>query len=533
MKTMIFKKRLLCLVSVLMIAFFISCSNNYTPGRASEERMKRVVKELSSDEYEGRMPGTDGEFLTLLYLEKELKELGLEYPLGRGFRRTVDIMEIQSEPLSKARFFMGDATIEMDIPNQVAINSLCPDTVVNINNSEIVFCGYGIDAPEYGWNDFEGEDLKGKTLMVFVNDPGLFRGDSALFNGDKMTYYGRWTYKYEQAYKLGAAAVLIIHDSKGAGYGFNVPQNSAISKRYIEESDVFHNFAHGWITHDDAKSLLAKRGYDIDSLRKISSYHGFKPIHLGVNFSVTLKNSITKSKSNNIIAKITGRTNPEEAVVICAHWDHFGIGKRIAGDSIYNGAVDNCTAIAWALEIARLFKERGTPERSLILLFPTLEEQGLIGSAAFVKERGYYADSILACLNTDMMVPKGRMKDITLIGYGESKLDDLYSFYAAKQDRYVMADPNPQSGLFFRSDHFPFHKAGIPSLWVYGCFDSRDKGKEWAKQEWDKYVSTIYHTPKDEYISDWDLSGIAEDAELSFEVAWRICNDLTITTLKK
>ena len=509
-------------ILLTLLIFFAGCREaSDSISLVDTEEMKRVTKELSSDQYEGRMPFTKGEELSVNYLAKELRQIGFEPAFGDSYFQNVPMVMITSSVKGDVLFKVNEKTIQLKAPDQIAINS--PQTLerVLINSSKLVFAGFGIDSDEWSWNDYEGLDLKGKTLVVMINDPGLYSDDSSLFKGREMTYFGRWTYKFEEAARKGAEAVLIIHETEGAGYDFNVPRGSTITPRFfIDDNGASKRcLVNGWLSAESAEIIFNELGYDIDSLRLASAKRGFKPFELNAAFSAEISNIIVRNSSTNVAGILRGKIKPEEAVIITAHWDHFGIGEPQNGDSIYNGAVDNGTTMAWAIEIGRMLNISGVePERSVIILFPTAEEQGLIGSEYYAQNPVVSMENTIACLNNDMMVPRGRMRDVTMIGYGYSTLDSLYEVMASKQDRYLLPDPNSHTGLFFRSDHFPFYKRGVPSIWAYGCYDSREHGKEWAKSSWDDFIANVYHRPADNFNPDWDWSGVAEDVSLAYDV---------------
>lgn len=513
-------KKLLVTLSVLYV--LNGCTNNQnTVDLVNVEEMKRVTEVLSSDDFMGRMPFTDGEKLSIDFLANELKAIGFEPAFGDSYFQSVPMVMITSSVQGDVIFNVKGKNVSLKAPDEIAINAPQTSEKVSIKSSKMVFAGFGIDSEEWGWDDFGGIDLTGKTVVVMINDPGLYTGDAELFKGREMTYFGRWTYKYEEAARKGAEAILIIHETEGAGYDFNVPRGSSITPRFfIDDNGATKRCAvNGWISAESARQIFGELGYDVDSLRALSAKRGFKPFEIDATFSAVITNKIVRDSSINVAGILRGSAKAEEGVVITAHWDHFGVGEAQNGDSIYNGAVDNGTTMAWALEIGRMFsKQSARPERSIILLFPTAEEQGLIGSDYYAQNPVISMENTVACLNNDMMVPRGRMKDVTMIGYGYSTLDSLYEAAAAKQERYLLPDPNSHTGLFFRSDHFPFYKRGVPSLWAYGCYDSREFGKEWAKETWDDFITNVYHRPADNYNPAWDWSGVAEDVALAYDI---------------
>ena len=509
-------------VFILMIlSLFISSCEESPAKYISVDDMKRIVMNLSDDSFMGRKPFTEGERLSVEYIARELSDIGFEPAFDGSYYQEVPMIQITSKVNGSAKINVKGEELILNAPDQIAVSSPFPADKIEIKNSKLVFCGFGIVAPEYGWNDYKDIDVKGKTVVVLINDPGLYSQDKSIFKGNEMTYYGRWTYKWEQAAKLGAEGILIIHDELGAGYGFNVPRNSSITSRlFIDNSDILKNSKlTGWLTAESATEIFSKMGYSIEDLRAISLKASFVPFETDASISVNIDNHIEKNSSKNVAGILRGGKSPEEAVIITAHWDHFGVGEKQSGDSIYNGAVDNGTTMAWAFEIGRVInKMRSKPDRSIILLFPTAEEQGLTGSYYYVANPVIPIEKTIACLNNDMLVPRGKMRDVTMIGYGYSTLDTLYEKFAADMDRYLLPDPNSHTGLFFRSDHFPFYKAGVPSIWAMGCFDSREHGKEWAQQSWDYFIKSVYHRPSDNYNQNWDWSGVVEDTELALRV---------------
>ncbi len=513
-------------ISIIPLLFLILLSSCLQQSResVSQDNLIRIVREISDDNFMGRKPFTRGEELSVEYLAKELRTIGFEPAFNGSYFQEVPMIQITSQVTGNVNLKFRNGVIKLNSPDQIAVNSPQPIEKVNIESSELVFCGFGIVAPEYDRNDFKDIGLKGKTAVVLINDPGLYSEDKTIFKGDEMTYYGRWTYKFEQAAKLGATGVLIIHEEKGAGYGFNVPRNSSISsKLFIDNEDISNNALFtGWLSAETAEELFFRAGLDLDKLKREALLPDFIPVNLNASVSLSFTNKIERNVSKNVAGILRGAKIPEEAVVVTAHWDHFGVGEKQNGDSIYNGAVDNGTTIAWALESGRIIsKMKKRADRSLILLFPTAEEQGLTGSYYYVENPVIPISKTIACLNNDMMVPKGRMRDVTMIGYGYSTLDSLYEKLALAQDRYLMPDPDSHTGLFFRSDHHPFFKAGVPSIWAMGCFDSRENGKEWAREMWDHFIKNVYHRPADNFDPDWDWSGVVEDTELAIEaILW-------------
>jgi len=519
--------------SAIALSFLMltSCSREQGFKEASRgidvAQLASYVNVLSSDNFEGRKPFTAGEDKTIGYLEEQFRKIGLEPGINGQYIQPVEMVEILSAVDQPAMVKSQAGERYFRFPDDLAVVSAKLSNLTEINNSELVFAGFGIVAPEYGWNDYKDLDVKGKTVIVLVNDPGLYTGDSTFFKGRVMTYYGRWTYKYEEAARQGAEGILIIHETKGAGYPWAVPRKGALNSNFYlvpGDNDSAQCVFQGWISGPAADSLFADTGLSVDSLRSAATRSSFRGFSLNAGISLTISNHVSYNTSHNVVGKITGTRHPRESIIYTAHWDHFGIGEPENGDSIYNGAVDNGTSLAWMLEIARAFKKLDPgPERTVIFLAPTAEEQGLLGSAWFAAHPELPVEKTLACINNDMMLPEGRMKDVMITGYGQSELDNIVAEVAREQDRYVMPDPNPQTGMFFRSDHFSFVKYGVPAVFARGNCDSREYGREWAKAREKDYIENRYHRPADNYEPEkWDLSGVAEDARLAFEVGYKL-----------
>jgi Zn-dependent M28 family amino/carboxypeptidase len=518
-----------------LIPFFLlasSCSNN-----GPEQGQKVIntsdlayyVKSLGSDEFMGRKPFTPGEKITVDFLADQLKKIGFDPAFDGSYFQKVPMVEISSEIVDNVRITTGKKVISLHSPDNIAITSPRLSGEVNIHESKMVFAGFGIVAPEYNWNDYSGLDVKGKTVVVLINDPGLYTGDTALFKGREMTYYGRWTYKFEEAARQGAEGILIIHETEGAGYQYSIPRKSAISPRlYMQSADSNKTSCAytGWISAESADSLFNILGYNVEELRKAACRKDFKGFDLKSQLSLTIRNKIRFNTSTNVAGVLKGTTRSTECIIYEAHWDHFGIGEKEKGDSIYNGAVDNGTAMAWAMEIGKAFASlKKRPLRSVVILFPTAEEQGLLGSQYYTENPPFPMNKTVACFNNDLMLPIGRMKDVMITGFGQSDLDDMIAEAAALQDRYIIRDPNSQTGMYFRSDHFSFAKKGVPSAFARGNVESREHGREWASKMELDYINNKYHRPADNYEPDkWDLNGIAEDAKLCFSVGCRLAN---------
>ncbi len=480
---------------------------------------------LSHDSLEGRKPFTDGETKTITYLSTEFAKLGLSPGNGDSYFQEVPLVEIDSK--ADGLLLRGPGqSLTLNYLDDFVAGSRRIQAEARVQDSEIVFVGYGIVAPEFGWDDYAGVDVSGKTVVVLVNDPGF--ADSTLFKGRNMTYYGRWTYKYEEASRQGAAAVLIVHDTAPASYGWNVVRSSwGKSKLYLRTTDNNQSrpLAEGWITMEAAQQLVALAGVSPDVLKQ-AGQKGFRPVPLDVTASVTIRNTITQSVSHNVLALWEGTDRKDEYLIYTAHWDHFGIGEAIDGDSIYNGAADNATGTAALLEIAKAFTQApARPLRSILFLAVTSEEQGLLGSEYYATHPVYPVSRTVAAVNIDVLQPFGRMKDIIVVGKGQSELDEYIDDAAQKQDRYTRAEPDPSAGFYFRSDHFNFAKVGIPALYTETGTISREHGEAWGEAQKKAYNENRYHAPSDNYSPDWDLSGSIEDLRLLFDIGYTLGNE--------
>jgi Zn-dependent M28 family amino/carboxypeptidase len=494
------------------------------------------IKVLGSDEFEGRRPGTKGEDTTVQYLESELKKLGLQPGNTDGtYIQKVPLVGITAAPTRPLTISKGGTTLPIKWRDEmVAWTKHVADTA-SIEDSDLIFAGYGVEASEFNWDDFKGVDVKGKTIIVLVNDPAVpdpsdpAKLDPKMFGGEAMTYYGRWTYKFEEGARKGAAGVLIVHETIPAGYPFSVVQGNLDEKFDLITPDKNMNRAsiEGWVTLDAAKKILKLAGQDFETLKKQAATRDFKPVPLGLKASLAIKNTMRTIDSRNVVAKLDGSdpAHKDEYVVYSAHWDHFGVGTPVKGDKIYNGAADNASGVAAVMEIARAFTEvKPAPKRSILFLFVTAEEQGLLGSQYYSVTPIYPLAKTAANINVDGVNQWGRTSDLTIIGLGASELDDYIKAAAAEQNRTLRPDAEPEKGFYYRSDHFNFAKQGIPALDPDSGVDYIGKPPEYGKQKRDNYTKNDYHAPSDEVKPDWDLAGAAEDAELFFAVGYRVAN---------
>ena len=497
--------------------------------------LSKHISVLASDEFEGRKPFTAGETKTVDYLKSEFEKLGLKPGNGDSYFQEVPMVDVKSTPTALSiKSSIGNAGTTLTYLTDFVAASRHLVSDIKVENSPLVFAGYGIVAPEYKWNDYAGLDVKGKTVVVMVNDPGF--SDSTLFKGKTMTYYGRWTYKFEEAARQGATGVLIIHEDKAASYPWAVVRSGwSKSKLYLAAADDNKSRAlmEGWITQDVAKSLFKMAGKS-EELMKQAGKNGFKSVDLGLKLSANISNTINRSTSKNVVAVLPGTKRPDEYIIYSGHWDHLGKGEAVNGDSIYNGAVDNATGTAALLVLADAFKKaKVKPERSIMFLAVTAEEQGLLGSEYYATNPLVPVDKTVADINIDAMQAFGKTKDIIAVGYGQSELEDYLEAAAKKQGRIVVKDSNPSAGFYFRSDHFNFAKVGIPALYTETGDDHVGKGLAFGKAQKEDYTKNRYHAPADNFeAASWDFSGMVEDLRLLFDVGYRLSNETTFPSWK-
>jgi Zn-dependent M28 family amino/carboxypeptidase len=503
----------------------------------SADDLKQDVEILSSDEFEGRAPASRGEVLTIEHLKIEFQTLGLKPGYDGSYFQEVPMVQITPAPDAVLSIRGRNTSFSPVYRDDFVATTLRVTEEVALQRSEMIFAGYGIIAPEYGWNDFEGIEVTGKTLIVLVNDPGFATEDPQLFNGRAMTYYGRWTYKYEEAARQGAAGVFIVHETEPAAYGWDVVHNGWTGPQFnleSEDNNMSRCAVEGWITHETAQRIFDQAGLDINELKIAAAMDGFKPVPMELEANLTLKNSIEYSRSNNVIALLPGSEKPDEVIIYTAHWDHFGIDPSLEGDQIFNGALDNATGTAALIELAEAFLKLDTsPARSIAFMAVTAEEQGLLGSLYYSTHPIYPKTKTVAVINMDALNIYGKMKDITVIGYGQSELDSYVEAAAAEQGRRVRPDPTPEKGSFFRSDHFPFAKQGIPALYTGMGIDHEEYGEEWTLAQRELYTAQKYHQPTDEYDPNWDLSGAIDDLHLLFKIGFRLSMESTFPNWKE
>jgi Zn-dependent M28 family amino/carboxypeptidase len=495
----------------------------------TESSYRTYVATLASDGLEGRSPGTPGGERTVEYLEQQFRELGLQPANGDSYRQEVALVELTAAPDARLAFARGETGMQLAYGDDMVITTRRVQPEAAIADSEVVFVGYGIVAPEYGWDDYAGLDLRGKTALILVNDPGFGSGDPALFNGRSMTYYGRWTYKYEEAARQGAAAAIIIHDTAPASYGWEVVRNGWTGPRLQAEApdgDAGWCQLEGWITHERAGQLLEMAGQDLAGLQAAAMRRGFRAVPLGVRATGGLHNAIRRASSPNVAGLLPGRERPGEYVVYMAHWDHLGRAQTSSGDTIFNGAVDNATGVAGILSLAQAWSTlKPAPARSVLFLAVTAEESGLIGSEHYTSTPLAPLEKTAAVINLDALNPLGRAENLEVIGHGASGLEELLAEAARGQGRTVTPDQRPEAGFFYRSDHFHFARRGVPALYIKSGTRLRDRPVGTGAALVAEYTSSQYHKPADEYDAAWDVSGSLQDLRLLLEVGVRVAND--------
>ena len=507
------------------------CKNNQPGNPITANEIKSHIAILAADSLQGRKPFTTGEDKAIAYISSQFKKEGLEPGNKGSYFQDVPMVEITSKPSTPMQVSGAKANISLNyITDFVASTRREQDTVL-LKNSPLVFAGYGIVAPEYRWNDYAGLDVKGKTVVVLVNDPGFKSRDPTLFKQDTMTYYGRWTYKYEEAARQGAAGVIIVHQTEPASYGWSVVSNSFTgAKLYLQQKDKHLSRCklEGWMTENAAKKIFSAAGITSD-IRAIARKRDFKAVPLNLNINITIQNKLKYSTSHNVIALLRGSTLPNEYILYTAHWDHLGVGKPDAkGDSIYNGAVDNASGVAAVLSEARAFAQlKDKPKRSVIFLAVTGEEQGLLGSEYYATHPIYPLSETVADLNMDALGDYGQTDDFAITGKGQNDLEDYVEDFAKRDGKKVTGDKNPGAGGYYRSDHFNFAKVGVPALDINNGARSTEHGEAWGKQQQKEYNEKHYHQPSDNYSPAMDASGMAEVANLLFNVGNKLANETT------
>jgi len=494
--------------------------------------MMQHIKVMASDDFEGRSPGTRGETLTVEYLVRQFKKLGLK-PGNQdsSYTQTVPVVAYKSEP--RATFRIGERTIELKSPSEVVAWSYQRTPEVRVDGSELVFVGYGVIAPEYGWDDYKGQEVRGKTLVLLINDPPVpdpadpSRLDDKMFGGRAMTYYGRYTYKCEMAARLGAAAVIIVHETGPAAYPWSVVVSTWAGENFsLDTSGPNPDFptVSAWITLDSARDLFAASGRSFEAMKQAAVSKDFKPVSLGGAVTFHVRNTWRAAQSRNVLARIEG-SDPKlrhDHVIYSAHWDHFGWDPKLPGtkhEQIKHGALDNASGVAALLALARGFQALPqAAKRSVLFIAPTAEERGWLGAKFYAAHPLYPLRNTLADINIDVLNPWGRTRDVEIVGSGKSTLDDLLTSMAATQNRIAKPDSHPERGFFYRGDQLQFARVGIPVLWIKTGKEFIGRPQDYGEQKINDYIAHDYHQVTDTIKADWDLSGAVEDVQLLFRV---------------
>jgi Zn-dependent M28 family amino/carboxypeptidase len=524
----------MALVSVVY-ASRVTAQTDAEPSRITPQEIDAHLRFLSSDLLEGRAPATRGGRIAEEYIATQLQAFGVKPGVGdSSYFQRVPIDVVKADPATIKVTASGKATANLRFTDDVVV---WPGSATDASSAhgELVFVGYGAAAPEYRWDDFKGTDVRGKILLVLVNDPPATAAEPNLFGGKAMTYYGRWTYKYEEAERRGAAGMLIVHTTERAGYPWHVVVNSnSVEHRLLPRDPSLPApiGVRGWITDSAATALLAQAGLDMADLRKRAESRDFRPVSTGIIIDATMRNSVQHMSANNVVGVVRG-IDPkvrDEYVAYSAHWDHFGIGPVVNGDSIYNGAVDNASGVASVLTIAHAAAEGVKPRRSQLFVFVTAEESGLLGSAYFGQHPTVPAAGIIAALNMDVVPVNGRVRDLNVMGDNKSSLGPALAQLVRSQGIRLSPDAHPEQGHFYRSDHFSFAKVGIPSVSIGGGVDYVDRPAAWGLQQAEDYTAHRYHQPSDEYRPDMDLSGAAQLADIVYRFGVSLGNARTIPT---
>ena len=533
------KKLFSVLLTFFALVVFSSCKQEKTQNSTetiSSASIKSYMAVLANDSLQGRRPFTPGEIKTVNYLSTKFKEMGIEPGNNGSYIQKVPMVEITSTPTENMSITGGKTNITFKANKDFVAFTRREQDSIQLKNSPLVFVGFGIVAPEFNWNDYKNLDVKGKTVVVLVSDPGFKSKEKTVFRGDTMTYYGRWTYKFEEAARQGAAGVIIVHQTDAASYGWSVITNSNTGARlYLQQKDKHASRCklEGWMTEEAATKLLASAGITGD-IRDYARKKDFKAVDLNKNVTVGLKNKLKYNTSQNVIATIKGSKRPDEYIIYTAHWDHFGIGPKINGDSIYNGAVDNASGVAAMLSIAKAFQNaKEKPERSIVFLAVTGEEQGLLGSEYYASNPIYPLNKTVANLNMDALGAYGKTKDISIKGKGQNEIEDYITAEIEKDKLYAVGDQRPSAGSYYRSDHFNFAKVGVPAVDIGNGIDSYEKGKEWGAAQKKLYNDKNYHQPSDSYTDTFNADGITQIANILFNVGYKLSNETSFPAWKK
>ncbi len=515
------------LVAVAAALLLVGCSPSSEPD-ISAERMIEHVRYLSSDDLEGRAPGSNGERLTLAYLEQAFADAGCAPGNPDGtYRQRVPLRSYTVTNRPDLRVRQGGVEIRLPYMESSMAWTMRQESALSLEAVDLVFVGYGVEAPEYNWNDYKDVDVAGKVIVMLVNDPP--HPDESLFGGPAMTYYGRWTYKYEIAAQKGALGAIVIHTAAEAGYPWEVVSNSWSGEQFDvirRDNGASRCAVEGWITAEAAESLFRLAGTNFAEAKRQAVSRDFRPFAMNMSVSVDVETAFREITSNNVVARIEG-SGPEssEHIIFTAHWDHIGVGNPVDGDSIYNGALDNASGVAAVVEIADALSKRKDLKRSVLFLLTTAEESGLLGAEHYVANPLYPLADAVALMNLDGVNVWGPTHDMVVVGYGQSQLDDYLREALAPEGREIVPDTEPEKGYYYRSDHFPFAKAGVPALYADSGSNFRDRPEGWGEERRSEYLRLRYHKPQDELSDDWDLSGTVEDLTAFYRLTTRLATD--------
>ena len=505
-----------------------SAAPAYAP--ISEADLRRRIETLSADDLQGRAPSTPGGRRASQYIADEMAAAGLE-PMGEDGTYFQEVELTATQVLPESSFVIsanGEPLVQGDQSTNMVAWTKRLDPTLAVTDSELVFVGYGVVAPEYGWNDYEGLDVAGKTVVMLVNDPGFATQNEALFRGNAMTYYGRWTYKFEEAGRQGAAAAIVIHQTAPASYGWDVVSGSWTGEQYDlvrPDGGASRTQIESWVSEDTAKAMFAASGLDFDALSAAAASADFTPVAMdGLSLTAILEQDVKTTTSRNVAGGVRGTARPDEYVLYMAHWDHLGVDPDAGSDEdgIFNGAVDNATGTAAIIEIGEAFMETGAPERSAIFVAVTAEESGLLGSAHYAEDPLVPLERTVAGINIDAVLPVGRTDDIKVIGYGSSELEDRLADVLGPRGMTIVPDPTPEAGFYYRSDHISLAKKGVPMLYADQGDTHSVNGRDYGEAFAQNYTVERYHKPGDEYDASWDISGIKQVSEILFELGYTI-----------
>jgi len=535
---MSFKTKMQLAALLVSTALFTACgigetdtTTNDPSATSSTIDIGRRIEKLASDDFQGRAPSTPGGQAASQYIADEMSEAGLA-PAGENgtYFQAVELTAMTVLPTSSMSISDGGETIiDADQNSNSVFWTKRLDSSVSVSDAELVFVGYGVNAPEYGWNDYEGLDVKGKTVVMLVNDPGFATKNADLFKGNAMTYYGRWTYKYEEAARQGAAAVLVIHETEPASYPWEVVSGSWTGEQYDlvrPDGGASRSALEGWLHIDAAQKVFDTAGLNMRQLMAAAAQKGFKPVPMGdLTLNATINQSVKTTQSRNVAGMIKGSVRPDEYVLYMAHWDHLGMSDAVEGDDkIFNGAVDNASGTSAILEIGETMIERGTPERSVIFIAVTAEESGLLGSAYYGEKPLVPLAKTVGGINIDAVLPIGETKDMKVIGFGSSELEDLLKKQLNKRGMYIVPDTKPEAGYFYRSDHISLAKLGVPMLYSDAGNNHVVNGMTYGEDFEDDYTKYRYHKVGDEYDNSWDLSGIKQVSDILLDMGYDLAN---------